>query len=140
MPIKVRSADEAMKEWERVAPGAVPKYVRGIKSPKRNWHAATRAAKEIYVAAIQAAIARDAFGKGVDDSSDAEWEEMALTKGATNYPGGIRAGVVKYGRKIAPVLAHMERIDLPPKGARGSPEQIARSVKFQQEMAKYRTG
>lgn len=140
MPIKVRSAAEAVAEWIRVAPGAVPKYVRGIKTPKRNWHAATKAAKDIYVAAIQAAIARNAFGKGVDESSDAEWEEMALTKGATNYPGGIMAGKEKYGRKIVPVLAHMERIDLPPPGARGSPEQIARAVKFMQEMAKYRTG
>lgn len=140
MALKVRSASEATEEWARAAPLSVPKYIRGIKSPKRDWQAATKAAEPLFEAGVQAAIARKAFGKGVDESSDSEWEEMALSKGATNYPGGIRAGKTKYSRKIAPVLSHMERIDLPPPGVRGSPANIARSVAFQEQMAKYRTG
>lgn len=140
MALKVRSAAEATEEWLRAAPLSLPKYKRGITSPKRPWQESTLASEDIYEDEVQKAIAAKRFGKGVGGSSNAEHQAMSLSKGAANYPGGIRAGKTKYNRKITPVLAYMSNIDLPPPGGRGSPENIARSSAFQTQMAKYRTG
>lgn len=140
MPIRVKSAEASAKKWVERAAVAVGDYKEGIDKPKREWQAATKASEAVYVDAVTAAIGRGAFGKGVDASSDAEWKKMAQGKGAANYPRGVRDGAPKYRSKMGPVLSHMSGIDLPPPGMRGSPANIARSVAFQTEMAKFRTG
>lgn len=140
MALKVKSAAEAGEKFGRKAPGAVPDYIKGIENPKRDWQTSTLAAEPIYETATQEAIADKRFGKGVRRTSDAEHKAASVGKGASRYPQGIREAVPKYVERIAPVLAHMERITLPPPGPRGSPANIARSVAFQEQMAKFRTG
>ena len=139
MALKVKSAAEAGEKLGRRAPGAVPDYVKGIKSPKRPWQESTLAAEDIYDGAVTAAIADKRFGKGVRGSSNAEHQAMSIGKGAARYPSGIREAIPKYVRKMGPVLTHMAAITLPPPGPRGSPANIARSSHFQAEMAKFRT-
>ena len=140
MALKVKSAAEAAEKLGRKAPAAVTDYVKGIKSPKRPWQESTLAAEEIYDGAVTASIAAKRFGKGVRDSSNAEHQAMSVSKGAARYPGGISLGLPKYIRKMGPVLTYMAGITLPPRGARGSPANIARSSAFQEQMAKFRTG
>ena len=140
MALKVKSAAEAGEKFGRKAPGAVTDYVKGIKNPKRPWQESTLSSEPIYDGAVTAAIADKRFAKGVRSSSNAEHQAMSIGKGATRYPQGVSLAVPKYISRMGPVLSHMAGITLPPSGARGSQLNIARSVAFQTEMAKFRTG
>lgn len=140
MALKVKTADQAGEKFGRKAPGSVPDYIIGIENPKREWQISTLASEEIYETATQEAISDKRFGKGVKRSSDAEHKTASVGKGASRYPEGVRLAVPKYVERMGPVLAHMARITLPPPGPRGSQLNIERSVTFQREMAKFRTG
>lgn len=140
MAIKTKTLAATVKKWADNAAGAAKFYAAGVLAPKRPWQAATVAAEDNYEAGVQAAITDKRFGKGVRNSSDSEWSKMASGKGARNYPGGIRDGTTKYNKNMGPVLVHMQAITLPEGGPRGSRLNIDRSVAFQEQMAKFRTG
>lgn len=140
MAIQTKSLADTVKKWKTNAGAASSFYQEGVLKPKRPWQESTIAAEENYEAGVQAAISDKRFGKGVRGSSNAEWQKMASVKGTRNYPGGVRDGESKYTKEMGPVLSYMQGITLPPPGMRGSRQNIDRSVHFQEEMAKFRTG
>jgi len=140
MPIKTKSLADTVDKWGKNTSTAGPYYTKGVENPKRPCIESAKAAEELYNSGVIEAISRGAFGKGLSKVSESDWKDAASGKGASRYPAGCKAGQPKFSKGMGPVLSHMQSIDLPPAGTRGSPDNIQRAVTFMTEMAKFRTG
>jgi hypothetical protein len=140
MAIKTKSLADTADKYGKNTSTAGPYYSKGIENPRRPCIESAKAAEELYNAGVMDAISRGGFGKGLAKVSEADWKDAASGKGASRYPGGCKAAIPKYTKGMGPVLSHMQSIDLPPPGTRGSPANIQRAVTFMEEMAKFRTG
>lgn len=140
MSIKTKSLSDTVDKYGKNTATAAPYYTKGIENPKRECIASAIAAEPLYEQGVQEAISRKGFSAGLSKVSESEWKAASSGKGAARYPGGCRAGLARFSKGMGPVLSHMQGIELPPPGTRGSPANIQRAVMFMQEMAKFRTG
>lgn len=122
----VKSVARASEKWERQSAAATPEYLTGVADPKTDWATATAAAEKNYVAGVQAAAARGAFGKGVKRAGTSKWQENAINKGGIRWAAGIAISKPAYEEGFAPYRAVIEATNLPPRGPVGDPANIAR--------------
>jgi hypothetical protein len=124
MSIAVRTGGDAKwKERSSMASGA---YEQGVKNPRVNWEEATKNAEANYKAGITDAMAKGRFGKGVAKAGSAKWQAGALAKGAQRFSQGVQLSQDAYASGIAPYLDTIKNLTLPPKGPKGSPQNIER--------------
>jgi len=117
----------AIKEkWGRVTPTRQQDYTLGIRNPRRPWEESTIAAAPAYEAGILEAIADNRFEAGVARTGDEGWRRKTLEKGPMRWAQGVQLSEDDYGRGFAPYRDLIESIVLPPRGPRGSPQNIER--------------
>lgn len=122
----VKSMDRITDAWTRRSAASVKDYTEGIQNPRKDWAAETVAAEDNYNAGVQAAMARNAFGRGVADAGTAKWKKNALEKGVTRWSGGIALAKDAYVKGFAPYRTVIENITLPARGPKGDPKNIER--------------
>lgn len=105
---------------------AGPSYEEGVKNPRRDWKEATVEGAKNYDIAIQKAIADKSFEKGVKKAGSDKWAKGALEKGKDRYASGVALAKDAYVEGMAPYIAEMEKMDLPPRFPKGDPRNIAR--------------
>lgn len=118
-------ADVAAK-FARRAQSAGPEYESGVRNPSTPWAAAATNAQPAYEAGVNAAISRKAYGKGIAQAGDARWQRGAVEKGPARYAQGVQLAEGDYSARMAPVLDTIARVDLPPRGPRGSAQNLNR--------------
>ena len=123
---QTKSLSDTSAKWSRRAGIAGQEYTEGVQSPRRSWAGATQAAEGNYEQGVQASIARKSFGKGVAKAGDAKWKEKASTLGSARFASGVAAGESEYAKGFAPYLSAMAGLTLPPRGAKGSPQNLLR--------------
>lgn len=117
----------AIKEkYQRVTPLRQEDYLNGVQNPKRDWAQATKAAENTYEAGVQAAITRNAFGKGVDKAGTSKWQEGAVSKGPQRFAEGVAQGADRYADGFAPYQQAISSLTLPAKFPKGDPRNIKR--------------
>jgi hypothetical protein len=121
---KVRSG--AADRYVKRASVATEDYAAGVRDPRQDWQAATIAAAPVQAAAIQQAIQRGSFAKGVQKAGTARWREKALSKGTQRFASGVADAVSDYAKGVAPFLQAIEQTQLPPRGPKGDPKNIQR--------------
>lgn len=126
MPIKIKSGAAIADKFASKAAAAGPEYTAGVQSPRRDYAAATTAAKDTYAQGVQAAIANDSFSKGVSAAGTAKWQRKAVSVGAQRFPQGAQAAKGDYQTGVQPFLDTIAAIDLPPRGPKGDPGNINR--------------
>ncbi len=136
----VPSAAKIAKKWGRVTPERTVDYEEGVRNPQRDWAAETKAAEDRYEAGVKAAIARKAFGKGVDKVGTAKQKSKTILKGIPRWPEGVRGAEKDMEDGMKPVVAVLEGITLPPRYATGDPRNIERVKVVQQALHKLKTG
>lgn len=114
------------QKWVDRAGVATPEYSEGLANPRRPWQEATTAAAAAQAAGVQAAISAKLFEKGVAKAGNAKWLRKAQQVGAPRYAPGVGAARSDYETAVAPYLATIEAITLPPKGPRRDPRNIER--------------
>ena len=122
----VKPLDKIVEKWDRVASGAQAEYEAGVRDPRKDWAAATKAAEKAYDAGVQAAISAKRFGKGVAKAGTAKWQSMAIAKGPGRWSEGIRLAKDAYSSAFAPYHTALGAISYPEKGPRGDPRNIDR--------------
>lgn len=127
MAINVPTPQQAATKWTTRAQGAGTDYKNAVQGAGQRWQDATSASGPIWATEVQKAVANGRFESGVAGKAQ-EYQNMASTKGAVNYPGGITAGQAKYIVKIGKVLNVIGGIPLGPKGPRNSPQNYSRSA------------
>lgn len=108
------------KRWATRAAAATGDYTDGVKNPRVSWQAATAGAAAAQAAGSQKAIAEKRFEKGVAAAGDAKWQTKTVQKGPGRFAEGVAGAQGDYATAVAPYLAVIESVQLPPRGAVGS--------------------
>lgn len=127
MGIQVKDLGKLAEKFARNAGNAQGDYKDGVAGAGGKWESETAAAEPSYVQGVQAAIGRNAYGKGVRRSGGAAYQAAASTKGVERYPTGVRMGKDNWQKGFQPVAAVLNGVNLPPKGPRRSPQNQARA-------------
>lgn len=122
----VKPLDRISAKWRRVAQVSQPEYEAGVANPRADWKNATLQAAPQYEAGVQAAIQQKRFQTGVESAGTAKWQENAMTKGPARWAEGINVSGNAFESGFAPYRAVIERTALPPRGPKGSPQNIQR--------------
>lgn len=123
---EIKDLSKIRDKYARVAPTRVQDFQDGVKNPRRSWEQATREASDSYAQGVQQAIADNRFETGVAQAGDEKWNRKTLEVGVPRWAPGVQAGLQDYERGFAPYHAVIARTVLPPRGPKGSPNNIAR--------------
>ena len=135
---KVRANSSA--RWVRRAASSTQDYADGIASPRTDWHAATIAAAAAQAAGVQAAITAKSFERGVSAAGTSKWARKAAGIGATRFGPGVADAESDYQKGVAPYLAAISNLTLPPRGAKGDPKNLERVRVVAMTLRKLKTG
>lgn len=122
----IKSLDKVTKVWAKRASGARDEYKDGVENPRKDWKDETAAAKERYKEGLEQSFQNDSFIKGVEKAGTAKWQNKARKLGPARYSEGVRAAEAEYKAGFAPFHARIANTVLPPRGPKGSPENIDR--------------
>jgi len=123
---QVKNLSDTSNKWTRRASSASQEYSEGVASPRRSWEQATKAGEKNYESGVQAAIARKAFGKGVNEAGDSKWQSRSMELGSARFASGVQASESAYSEGFAPYHQTLQSVSLPPRGSKGSPENLQR--------------
>ncbi len=116
--VQTRSASEARERWESNA-GNRENYESGVENPLRGWQDSALSASERWDEGVRQARESDQFSKGVNQSSDSEWQEKALEIGGQRLRSGVTANTDKFEDRVSKFIDTIENTDLPAKGPAG---------------------
>jgi hypothetical protein len=114
------------KKFVTRATAAAPDYKAGVTGKGGEWEQRAREGEGNYVAGVQDAISRNAFGKGVAGSGQ-KYEQNASTLGAQRFGPGVQNAEGAWARGVQPALDVLKSLNLPPKGPKRSPQNTQRS-------------
>ncbi len=123
---KVKSASDIAEKWGRVTPERSVDYEKGIRNPKKDWAASTKAAEGAYKEGVTKAAQEGRFGKGVTKAGTAKWQEKALSVGPARFSQGVSVAKPDFEKGFAPFRDVIEKTSLPPRFAKGDPRNIER--------------
>lgn len=126
MAIPVKGGAEAAKRFVQRAQAATGEYTSGVKNAGPRWQAAAEASKDNFAAGVQQAIAQDRYAKGVRDAGSARYQERAEKIGSLRFGQGVATAENEWLRNTQPFLQSMAGLDLPPRGPKGSPQNLDR--------------
>lgn len=122
----IRSIEQIATKWAAVTPMRADDYAAGIANPRTSWASATKNAESAYEAGVQAAMSRNAFGKGVTKAGDEKWQRKASVNGVRNWGPGVTEAKGDYAAGFAPYREAIANVKLPPRYARRDPRNLAR--------------
>jgi hypothetical protein len=122
----IKPLDKVSKIWAKRASGARDEYKDGVENPRKDWKDETAAASERYKAGLEESFSNDSFKKGVEAAGSDKWQRKARKLGPGRYSEGVRAAESDYKTGFAPFHARIANTVLPPRGPKGSPENIDR--------------
>lgn len=124
--MRVRSAAESAAKFKTRAAAASNDYAAGVRGAGGRWAAGAEAAEDAWATGTQEAIASRRFGKGVRKAGAAKYEQNATTLGPQRFAQGVQNAEGAYSAGVQPFIAAMSSAQLPPKGARGSAQNVSR--------------
>jgi len=125
-PAAVPPIASVAAKWARRVGGATEDYTAGISRASGKWQPAAAAANSNYVAGVNAAASAGRYAKGVNRAGDAKWQRKSKDVGSQRYGPGAAAAEGDFSTALGPVLEVIGRTDLPPRGVRGAPGNLAR--------------
>lgn len=123
---EIRPLSQIRDKWTRVTPGRTEDYKIGVQNPRRDWEQETVAAKDNWKAGVDAAAAKDLFGKGVTEAGSRKWQEKSLKKGPGRFAEGVYIAGPDYERGFARFHAAIQAVDLGPKFPKRDPRNMER--------------
>ena len=123
---QIKDLSSTSAKWARRAGSASQEYTEGIRSPRRDWKNATVGAEKNYEIGVQAGIARHAFSAGVTRAGTEKWQKRATELGGARFASGVQASEGAYNTGFAPFHGILSSLTLPPRGSKGSPENLQR--------------
>lgn len=140
MAIRVKDTASIAAKFKARAGAAQGDYKSGVEGAGADWQSRTLASKDAYAQGVQAAIGRDAFSKGVNDSGAARYQKRAAELGPGRYQAGVASAQEDYSRGVAPYLDAIRNMELPPRGPRRSPANMNRANAVAARLAAIKEG
>jgi hypothetical protein len=126
MEIKPLSAIGSKWSKNASASGAGDAYRDGVNSPRRSWAASASAADQARKDGLAAADARNAFVEGVNKAGDQKWKANASTLGPSRFRQGVANAQPAFSSGFSKYHQVISSTELPPRGPKGSPDNIER--------------
>lgn len=123
---EIKPLNKIADKWEDNASTAGPAYKDGVQNPRRSWESSAIAADQARRDGLAAADARDAFVTGVREAGDEKWKRNSVTLGPSRYRQGVQNAKGEYSKGFARYHSVIAGVTLPPRGPKGSPENIDR--------------
>lgn len=127
---EIKSMGQIRDKWTRVTPGRSEDYKIGVQNPKRDWQAETEASKDNWKSGIDAAAAKDMYGKGVAKAGTKKWQEKSMKKGPGRFAEGVYIAGPDYEKGFAPYREAIARTDMGPRFPRRDPRNLDRVRKI----------
>lgn len=127
------------EKYARVTPQRAADYVDGVRTTGVDWAKVTAAAAATYAAGVQAAIARNSFGKGVTAAGTERWRAKTVDVGSSRWGPGVQAGAGDYAARFAPYADALAKLTLPARFPTGDPRNYARVQAIGEALFKKRT-
>lgn len=133
----VKSLQDTVARWSRKVSQAEGDYYAGVQRPTKDWQSEALRAESTYSSAMQAALNKRSWGRGISRASTADWQQATLAK-APRWLEGVSFAMPKYQEKMDVVLANVQAsvnaVSGLPKGPKGSEENLARALTYMRTM------
>lgn len=136
----VMPMSKIVAKYMKNASRATPDYIDGCETTKKDQAELAIQAEEIFESALQESFGRHAFSNGLRKSGHAKWRAKSVKKGGRNYAPGVRDAGPEFQEGFSPHHAALEAIDYPPRGPRGSPQNLERVRIENETLHKIRIG
>ncbi len=136
----IKPIDQSSDKWQRRAQVAGPDYQAGVENPRRPWAEAAAGADQSYRQAVTEAASQGRYSAGVRRAGDARWREGAVSKGPSRFAEGVSLAVGRWQAGYGPYQAAISRVQLPPRGPAGSPQNLQRVTTVAQTLRAVKTG
>ena len=123
----IRATDLIASKWQRVAGASGQSYTDGVTNPIRDYAAGATAANDAWKAGVTAAVSGNRFSAGVRKAGNEKWQRNAIAKGPGRFGEGVRAATGDYTAGFSPYRETIAQTQLPPRGARRSPQNMQRA-------------
>jgi hypothetical protein len=136
----IRSPQTAVANWTQRAGAASDFYASQVQASTWKAFAAADNAEKNYATGVQGAIAAKNRQKAINASSDAVWQAGVVAVGRSRFGAGVSASAPKMAAAMGKLIPDIDaaRKALPPRGVRGSADNINRMTAFVQTLAKNR--
>lgn len=121
-----KTASQSGQKFVERASAASADYVQGAETTTKDQSTAAIAAAPIYGAAVQAAITKGSYAKGLQKSGKAGWLAGVKAKGGERFAGGVASSMQKYVTNSAPFDTARNAAASLPRGVKGSETNLAR--------------
>jgi len=135
-----KSASQSKEKFVQRAGGAAMEYVAGSESTNKDQAAAAIAGKANWASAVQEAIAKDRFAKGLGKSGKAGWLKGVKEKGGNRFAEGVASGAERYVANSAPYDAARNSAASLPRGPKGSEANFLRAKTVGLNLRKQKMG
>lgn len=122
----IKPLNDISQKWSTNASRAGDAYRDGVRNPRRDWAESAAAADEARRAGLAAADERNAFVSGVQEAGTQKWRDRATSLGPARFRQGVQASQDEFNRGFARYHSVISSVTLPPRGPKGSPENIDR--------------
>lgn len=139
---EIKNLTRISSKWEEnsSAQQAGDAYRDGVQSPRRSWEDATAAADTARREGLADADARNAFVEGVKSAGNQKWQKRASALGPSRFRQGVKEAKDDFSRGFAPYHSVIAGLTLPPRGPKGSPDNIERVRVVAEALHKERVG
>lgn len=93
---KSRFADAGFSRSDR--------YAEGAKGKGAKWNGAKERAKANFVPAMQEALQKNSYNKGLDKADASTYDRGVADKGVNNWPVGMQASADKFAKSVQPFV------------------------------------
>ena len=121
-----KNAQSVASKFVERASAASADYVSGAQQTSKDQAAAAVAAAPIYAQAVQAAITRGSYAKGLQKSGKAGWLAGVTSKGGDRFASGVAASSAKYATASGAYDSARNAAASLPRGLKGSQTNLDR--------------
>ena len=92
--------NQAMQRFEEAGISRTDRYQTGVQGKGQKWAASKARAKSNYVPAMQEALSKNSYEKGLDKADASDYDQGVQGKGVANWGVGMQAGASKYQQGV----------------------------------------
>lgn len=137
---EIKPLNQISKKWKERASQAGDEYRQGVENPRRDWAESTADADAARREGLAAADARNAFVTGVRDAGTTKWKERAIKVGPARYRQGVNVAEDAHRQGYSRYHNVISGLNLPPRGPKGSPENLERVRAITEALHAEKTG
>lgn len=136
----IKDLSATVAKWQQRAGAAGADYGKGIAGTTKDWATNTALASDSWNQGVTQAAGQGRFAAGVRKAGTDKWKSNATSKGVQRYPGGVQLAGPAYQAGFQPYHDKIASTTLPPRGPKGSPNNLARVQAIADALHRQKTG